>query len=421
MKYDIWTQDSEKRKYPELDKNLHVDVAIIGGGITGVLTAYFLARAGKKVALLEKKQIGHGATQFTTAFLTQSIDTNYTDLIKICGKEKAKKIIDSHQEAIDVIEGIIQEHKIACDFKRVSNFIYALEESDLETLKEEFDAMKELGVDALFHETPITCGFDNKGGIEIKNQAKFHPLKFVNVLAEIAFIRGALLYEETQIESVTHNTDMSVLKTATYSVVAKHVISATYEPFEQPLRLFFKKGMYVSYVLEAEIEKGILKEGLYEDTENPYHYVRVDVLESGKDRIIAGGEDHREDVPVSKEKNIQALEEYVQSILKGNVYTITRRWDGPILEPSDGLAFIGPVGNENMLYAFGFSGNGMTYAALAARILSDHILENKNPYAEIYAADRIPTLSSLLTKGKDYAQELIHGAVHNSLKYRKNN
>jgi glycine/D-amino acid oxidase-like deaminating enzyme len=132
--------------------------------------------------------------------------------------------------------------------------------------------------------------------------------------------------------------------------------------------------------------------------------------------MTIGGEDHRNDIPVKSEKNFKALEDYLKCIIPHVKYKKKSRWSGPILEPVDGLAYIGALQDKKIMYAFGFSGNGMTYAAISAQIFTDAVMKRKNRFAELYRADRIPSLKLLATKGRDYGRELIHGAVRNTLK-----
>jgi glycine/D-amino acid oxidase-like deaminating enzyme len=122
--------------------------------------------------------------------------------------------------------------------------------------------------------------------------------------------------------------------------------------------------MYKSYVYEVRIPRGLIKEGTYEDCNNPYHYFRVD-RQAKYDRMIIGGEDNRKEIAVDDRKNFKALEEYLTELLKGKRYTIVRKWTGPILEPSDGLALIGKFRSVQLI-ATAFSGNGMTYSGIAA-------------------------------------------------------
>lgn len=185
---------------------------------------------------------------------------------------------------------------------------------------------------------------------------------------------------------------------------------ATYAPLTNE-GTRFKKGMYVSYVYELEIAKGLLGEGLYQDMHNPYHYFRIDNY-TNFDRMLVGGEDNREEIKVSSEKNFKALEEYIKTVLNGNDYKIKRKWYGPILEPVDGLALIGKI-KPHTYVATGFSGTGMTYSAISSLIIRDLILADKNDYIHLYDPRRIPSLKQLFIKGADYTGEVFGGVVKN--------
>lgn len=403
-----WREGALLPHFPSLGEDISVDVAIVGGGITGITTAYLLSKAGFKVALLEKDRLTHGATIVTTAFLCKSIDTSASDLIPMFGEENARTIISSHSEAIDSVEDIIMEENISCDFERCSNFIYASSENEMNDLQEELKATKTLGVSIQFSQD-AKLGFPNTGYLEVFSQAKFHPLKYLAHLVTVLSKQGVQIFEHTEVQKLEHGPEV-ILTTNTFNVQAKHVFFATYAPFQR--ELFFKKATYTTYVLEVELEKNRLAEGTYENIQSPYHYFRVD-RNGEKDRMIIGGEDHRSDIPANPEKNFQALENFTKELLDSIPYTITKRWKGPIMESIDGLAWIGSHGHDNVFYATGFSGNGMTYSMIAARMITDAIQGKNNPWKEIYRTERIPTLKQLQVKGRDYTKKLIGGAVKN--------
>ncbi len=408
-----WVADIKEREYPSLVTDMEVDVAIIGAGITGVLTAYMLAKEGKKVAIIEKERIGEGVTHLTTAFLTQIIDTDLRDLISIYGEEKAKRIVDSHMEAINLIEKIAKDEEIDSYFMRCSDYMYINDEKQFSDLREEYVAVNKLGIDARISEKRM-LGFKNYGYIEVKNQAKFHPMRFVTELMEKASELGVGIFEQTEAAEIIESPSLSIKTKNGNTLKAKWIIGATYNPFRQPLGLFFKKGNYTSYILEADIPKNVLQEGIYEDTENPYHYFRVDKMDGPNDGLLIGGEDHRSDVYVNEDKCYAALENYLKETFTDMEYKINKRWKGPILEPTDGLALIGPHKNPNILYAFGFSGNGMTYAGVSALIFKDLVNGKPSELHEIYKASRVLDPKSLLYKARDYGSELVHGAIKNT-------
>ena len=408
------TKNFPKKTDLPLKKHLKTDVVIVGGGLTGLLSAYLLRKSGKSIILLEKGKIGRGATALTTAFITQVIDTPFSELITIFGLMSARRIVDSHGDAIVFLKNIIRDEKMDCDFTECSNFLYAHSSKEITFLKKECAAEKKLHLDATcIQESNLS--FESAGYIETRGQAKFDAQKFVAAFIPIVQKMGVRILENTEALSITSDGQMASVETVDLVITAPWTVVTTYAPFNKPLRLFFKKAMYTSYVMKAEIPGKLFKEGIYEDTQNPYHYFRVDIGE-GKDTITIGGEDHRSDIPASSRNSFLALEDYAKKILPMISYKKISCWKGPILESVDGLAYIGPLDTRNVLYAMAFSGNGMTYAAISALIFRDSISGKKNNWSALYKADRIPTLKSLITKGKDFAGEFIHGALKNTLR-----
>lgn len=405
----MWKHDVTFPSYPMLTDSINTDIAIVGAGITGMTAAYLLAKSGRSVIVLEKDAVGSGATAYTTGFLTQVIDTRFTDAERIWGIETAGAILDGHKTAIDTIEKIVKEEKIDCEFTRCPNYIYPSEPQ--EELDDECEAAKRLGLSAKLIKKP-KLGFDAKSAIEVRDQAKLHPLKYLKGLAENVTAAGVRIFEGTRVRDIEAGT---LLYTDHGTVEAGKILFATHVPFEQPPGLFFRKGTYLTYILELRLPKDAIPEGTYEDTENPYHYFRVDNTKQGA-RVLVGGEDHRRGIPVPARKSEQALEEFVKETFGHLSYTIVDRWKGPIIEPSDGVPMIGPYEYANTFYASGFSGNGLTYGTLAALMFADHVEGAENAWRAIFNPHRIPYIKGLAIKGRDYAQEFWNGAVKNTMR-----
>jgi glycine/D-amino acid oxidase-like deaminating enzyme len=402
----------DKVIYPSLKKDVEADVVIVGGGLAGVVAAYLLSLEKKKVVLVEKNKLGSGATHDTTAFITQEIDTNLADLQDLYGLEKTKKVWESGAAAIELIENIVKEEKIDCGFMRCSAYVYARKAEELEEFKKDQKVAKKIGFETHI-KTDDKLGFKNAGYWEISNQAKFEPMKYLYALAEKAVKKGAKIYEKTEALELSDDHPFKV-ETREATIIADHFISATYRPFDDNGKLFGKKGMYKSYVLAANIAKNKIPEGIYWDRHNPYHYFRVDSMKD-HDRLILGGADHREELPMSEEKNFKALESYLDELLEGIDYTVERKWAGPILEPSDGLALIGKI-DENKYLASAFSGNGMTYSHISGMIFSDLIYGRQNEWIEVYDPLRSIPPKVMVRKAMDYTQEFFGGAVKNFLR-----
>jgi glycine/D-amino acid oxidase-like deaminating enzyme len=414
-----WLATASLPQFPKLTKDIETEVAIIGGGLAGLFSAYLLAKAGKKVVVLEKHRISRMGTGFTTGFLTQSIDTDTVDQVSMYGDKDTRRIWESHGKAIDLIEKIVRDEKIDCEFTRCTNYLYANDRKELKALEEEAREMRRLGFKASL--TKRELGFKSRGALAIPDQGKYHAVKFVAGLCKALERMGVDIYEKTEVVEIQGSgkgRERFTVIAGKREIRADWTITATYQPFNNPKEVFLQKGMYVSYIIELEVPKGKYPEGTYEDLDNPYHYFRVDKGrgKNGKDRVLIGGEDHRKEVGTKKmeEKSFKALREYAQEVF-GRKYPEVRQWSGYILEPVDGIAFIGEY-DPRQLIATAFSGNGMTYSGISAMIFRDSIAGKKNPYIELYRPGRTPTLNQLWKKGRDFTEEFFRGAVANVFK-----
>src|SRR5581483_5143460 len=386
-----WQDQDSLVRCPQLTKNIEADVVIVGGGITGIMTAYLLSKTSQKVVLLESATILSKATAYTTGFITQVIDTNAATLIKLFGKEAAKLVWQSGHQAIRVIESIVRDEHIDCDFVKSPLYLVAYTQKELEQLRDELAAVRQLGFEGALH-TDASLIFPNAGYLEIPGQARFHPLKFLYAVAAKAMQRGVQCFEKSPVQEIVPG-KMIQVKTAKATVTCRQVVVATYTPFNNPPVNHFKKAMYDSYILEASMLKGTLPEAMFVDMKNPYHYFRVDP-QDGHDRILIGGEDHRSDVPVNKRKSFAALQSYLSMLMPNVYYEVIRRWTGKIVESVDGLPFIGEYATRQYL-ATAFSGNGMTYSVIAAMLFRDAILGEKNPWRSVYHPKRKIKINTL--------------------------
>jgi glycine/D-amino acid oxidase-like deaminating enzyme len=400
--------------YPTLRGDQACDVAIVGGGITGITLAYLVAKAGKKVMVLEKGDLrDFSHTAYTTAMITAQVDTSLPELGKIFGKQNAINVWQSGLESIDMIEKISKEENIECEFERVPAYVYGNDADEFKGVKKEGEMAKAAGFKIKIEASGAGLDIPNAGYYELADQAIFHPLKYCDGVRKAAIKYGAQFFESTEVVSIEGNNPFT-LHTEAGEVSAIWAAVATYEPFNKPKELFAKKGLYLSYIYELSIPKDAIKTGLYVDGYNPYHYFRVD--NNGKNgRMVVGGADHREEIKVDPEKNFAEVLEYAKKILGNTPYEIVANWRGGILETLDGLPYIGSYSKEqpNILVATGFSGNGITYSQTSARILADRILGRENVYAKLFNPKRKTSMEGLYIKGRDYLVELWGGAIKN--------
>lgn len=409
-----WLEEKSSRQFPSLQKSIDVDVAIIGGGITGITAAYLLRQSGKSVVLLDGGRIGQWATGYTTGFLMEVLDTDPEQLIKQYGLYDAKAIVRAHREAIAEIERIVGNEKIECEFVRCPAFLYGSTEKEVTDLEKQIESFRALGIHASYSADALPLR--SSGHVIIENQAKFHPLKYLFALAQKCHESGIQIYEESEVASISQGRNVSLQLKNGVRVHATNALVATHNPFmrPQPLQLRFKKASYSTYVIEALLPVDTLPEALYEDSNVPYHYARIDKSPE-HDRIIIGGEDHRSDINVNEDKNFIALEKYLEELLPSVPYTITRKWAGEIVEPGDGIAYIGTLRDKGIYFATGYSGNGLTYSMISAKMFSDHVMGITNPLKGVFAANRPFSLRHHVPKALEYIYEFLMGAVKNTL------
>ena len=392
----LWNETAVRPSFPSLQGDIKADVAIVGGGLAGIISAALLKRAGKKVVVLESLRVGGGVTGHTTAHLTAILDARYHQIVQKFGKKGAMVAADSHRAAIDLIEDLSRRWGIDCDFTRLSGYLFTEKISDISEMQMEFETALELGFNVSttsFVPLPIATRF----GVRFENQAQFHPLKFLLALAQSVQGDGSDVYENSHVTDVDDGAPCSVV-TKKGTVTADDVIVATNHTIASKFFMHTKVAAYRSYVVCSRVEKPL--QGLFWDLEDPYHYIRTHPAEGGGHILIVGGEDHKTGEVENTEDCYRRLEEYTR--LRFGVQDFNYRWSAQVIEPVDELAFIGRNSLSKHVYiATGFSGNGMTYSALSGRLLTDLILGRENPWASLYEATRVKPLAS----AKEYVRE----------------
>ncbi len=389
-------------RYPSLNRDMAVDVVVVGAGITGLTAALLLQRQGKRVAILEAFQIGSGTSGATTAHLTTDTDHDYTVLVRSYGVERAALVRRSLTEAIDRIEMLAKTERIDCQFRRVPGYLYTEKRADLEWLDEELEALQSVGM-PVERVAEVPLPFKIQRGILFSHQAAFHPLLYLNGLAKAFVEAGGLLFEQSKVASFTSGSPCTVV-TSQGTVTADQLILATHTPLGlNPLHAALAPVR--SFVLSLRTSRRV-PDALFWDTEEPYNYLRLlspevpgVVIVGGKDRKTAHGREA---------DSFAELEAYARERFDDAVFL--ERWSAQLYDPADHVPFIGksPVGESTYL-ATGFSGDGMTYGTLAGVMLSEQIFGRKTPYDDLYrpARLRLSGLKELVHDQLDVAKKFV--------------
>ncbi|HUP35614.1 MAG TPA: FAD-dependent oxidoreductase [Candidatus Limnocylindria bacterium] len=379
---------------PPLLRGRTVDVCVIGAGIAGLSAAYQLARAGKSVVVLDDGPIGGGQTGRTTAHLSHAMDVQFQAIRRLHGDEGARLAAESHTAAIDEIEKIASEEGIPCDFERVPGHLFVPRGESATELEREMEAAHAAGLSRveMLPETPA-LGAEAGACLRFPRQAQFHPLRYLAGLAEAIERHGGAIFTHVHAEAVeTRGATRRVRTRGRAGVTAGAVIAATNVPILGPQTIHAKQAAYLTYVIGARVPAGAVPHGLYWDTEDPYHYVRVQrrAPAGGSEILIVGGEDHKTGQADDGAKRYLALEEWARARFP-MIEEVELRWSGQVMNSLDGLAFIGRASEDepDVYLATGDTGMGMTHGTIAGMLLRDLVLRRDNPWRALYDPSRL--------------------------------
>lgn len=395
-----------------LRADVDTDVVVVGGGITGLTTAWLLAKKGARVVVVDDGPIGSGETERTTAHLASALDERFVHLEKLHGKDNARLAAQSHAQAIDQIEAIVRELQIDCDFQRVDGYLFAADDDDSDgsDLDDECAAAVRAGLVAEVVDAIPSLPRLGRA-VRFSNQAEFEPMRYLHAMALACEARGVVLCTNTHADRIEGGDAPKVVTDDGFTIsAAKAVVVATNTPVNDILALHTKQLPYRSYVIGLRVAAGALPHALWWDTGDPYHYVRVmrGVGDNaGHDVLIVGGEDHKTGQVDDATERFDLLEAWARE--RFVVGARVSEWSGQVMEPIDGLAFIGknPLDHDNVYVATGDSGHGLTHGTIAGMMLSEMIFGvDDHPWAALYDPRR-KSLQGIT----DYAKESFNVAV----------
>ncbi|EDT16415.1 FAD-dependent oxidoreductase [Clostridium perfringens] len=383
----VWSESCKFRKREALNKDIKTDVLVIGAGIAGILTAYMLKQKGRDVVLIDAAEIASGNTKNTTAKITSQHDLIYSKLITEFGEEKARQYAKANELAIKKYKEIIEDKRIECDFEEKSAYVYSLNEVDV--LKEEVEAAKNLGIDAEFVQE-VNLPFKIKGAVKFNNQAQFNPLKFLKGISN-----ELVIYENTRALEIKEN----LVVTSGGNITANNIVVATHYPImNAPGYYFMKMHQERSYVLALENTSEI--DGMYIDLNKEGYSFRT-----YNNLLLLGGISHRtgENEEGGSYDELRKVAKKLYPKAKEKYY-----WSAQDCMTIDGIPYIGRYSSEtpNIYVATGFNKWGMTSSMVSAMIISDMILEKENDFSEIFSPRRFDLSLSI----NNIANDLIETA-----------
>lgn len=380
----LWVGTSTETNWPTLTEDIDVDVAVIGGGITGLSAAAMLKRRGVTVAVIEAGRIASGATGYTTAKVTSLHGIMYADLVEHAGKDQAQMYADANEAAIEEVAKLVDAFDIDCDFRRADAYSYTIDPNQVDSVRAEVDAALSLGLPASFTET-TELPYSVKGAVRFTNQAMFHPRKYCLGLADAIDGDGSHIYEMTRALDV-RGKDICEVQTTGGTVRAGYVVMATQLPFLDRGGFFAKTHPARSYAMAVELN-GPAPENMYLSIDTPTRSVRSHT-EGETNYVIIGGEGHKVGQDPDTDDRYEALEAWARE--QFDVRSIAYRWSAQDYMPVDDVPYIGPItsDDERILVATGFKKWGMTTGAVAGMILTDTIMGIESPWQDVFDSTR---------------------------------
>ena len=412
MNKSYWVESTNQTNYPKISENMNTDVLIIGGGITGIATSYMLSESNLSIIIVDANRIGMGVTANTTAKITSQHALIYDYLLNSYNFDTAKAYLDSNEEAKKNIYNIINKENINCDFSYQDSYVYTCNKSNVTKVVDEVSAVTSLGLKAKYV-TECPLPFSIEAAIKFPKQAQFHPRKYILSLLPILERRGVQIFENSKVIDIKHINDAYEVYIDNYKITCKYLVMASHYPIKNfPGMYFIKMYQDSSYAIGIELEKEIF-DGMYISCDTPTASFRNIVQDNGKKLLIVGGSGHKTgDISTDIESSYINLENYIKSIYPKA--KIKYRWMTEDCVTLDKIPYIGEFSKflPNMYVATGYKKWGMTSSHVAAKIISDKILDRSNPYEKIYTATRLEPIKNSKEFGNILKQSVYSLAIN---------
>lgn len=410
----IWINSIEnKQNFNSINSNKTCDVCIIGAGITGLSSGYYLSKKGLSVIILDRSDIGTKTSGNTTGKITYQHNLIYHYLINSYSEKFAKGYLDANKEAISNIKKIIDEEQIDCDFEEQTNYIYTTNQEDLPKIHKEIDALHSIGEEAEFvTESPLP--FKIAGALENKNQAKINLSKYMQGLAQSIQKYGSKIYTNSLVTDVKNENNEYITLANNYEIKSKYLVLASHYPFINfPGFYFFKMYQSTSYAIAVDTHEKLF-EGMYINPNEPTYSLRTAKYHDKRILIIAGA-DHKTGFAPDISKAYTELENFAKKHYpKSEILSI---WNTRDCISLDKIPYIGDFSNtmQNLYVATGFNKWGITSSNIAANIITDKILGKENKYEYIFDSNRLKPVKN---KGelKNMVSQVFKSFISNRIK-----
>lgn len=406
-----WIKSTKKKEFESLNDDIISDILIIGGGLTGITTAYYLTEEGKDVTVIERSRIGEHTSGNNTGKITSQHGLFYNYLINSQSEEFAKKYYEANQKAIKEIKNIIHKEGIDCGFKTENSYVFTNKIEEIENLKKEVEAVKKIGGKVRMvekTEVPIQM----IAAIEFPEQASFNPKQYINGLAEKVVENGGNIFEKTVAIKVEKDSKGYI----TYlnndkKIKSNIVVLATHYPIINiPGYYFMKMYQSMSYIIAID-PKEKLFDGMYINAELPTISLRPAKYKDEELLLIAGS-DHK----TGDKRDLSNRYSFLEKIAK-EMYPnceVKYKWNAEDCISLDKIPYIGTFSSlmPDVYLGTGYNKWGITLSNVAANIITDKILGRENEYADIFNSTRVEPVKNI-EEVKNMLKETTYSLVLN--------
>lgn len=383
--------------YNPLLSDRKTDIVIIGTGITGALVANELCNAGFRCMMVEKRSLSTGSSVASTALLQYEIDTPLHKLAEMYDEASAVLAYRSCLQSIDDLEKVFREIGYDPEFDRVPSVFYASNRKGLKIVEAEYEIRKRNNLPTVFlSKQDLSLKYKIKAPAALENNASAQMDAYAGAMAVINH-----QMKKNDLQVFTHTIiERCEEKSQGYDVVAENgkriqcryvVIAAGFEAGKfLPEKVMDLTSTYA--ILSQPVDTKDLWNGrsLIWETNEPYLYIRT----VNKNRILVGGEDENFKNPLLRDRllrrKVSVLEKKFKKLFPDIPFVTEMAWCGTFSSTSDGLPFIGPwPGKENMFYALGYGGNGITFSMIAAQMIRNRLKGVQDEREKIFGFERL--------------------------------
>lgn len=381
----IWSEYHEKKNRKSLNEDLEIDVLIIGGGLTGISTAYNLINSNLKVVLVERNKIGLGVTSKSTAKITYLQENIYSKLKIYHNEETSKKYLESQIDAINILTNIIKKNNIECDLEESNSYLFTNKNNKVKKIKTEQHLLNKFGIKTKIEKLPDGTG--SKYAFKVNNTYVFNPIKYLNSLANIIENNNINIYENTKIEKIIKKDNYYLCKTNKNTIKTKYFVLASHYPyFLFPFFMPIKTKLEKSYIKAYQIKESLKFNAI--NIEKPTESIRYYTNKEKTYKIVLT-ESHNICIKNNEKENFNKLK-------KINNEPLEYYWSNIDIVTNDYLPFIGELDN-NLLIGTGYNTWGMTNSCIAGKIISDIILNRNNKYIKLFNPKRNINLGKIIS------------------------